>query len=191
MTRINTIHPADLLDQHLFIEFREITRIATAHRHLTNRERVPEYVLGSGHMKFFYDKGLYCAKRLIALQAELDKRKAVNYTPKTYSEHVPGYHNDWLPSPAAHAANIMRLHEKLLMRPTFYTYYGKRVDQHFYLNLLEHYVDKPKQLETSIRMHNEGIAYADYPEYGILQGKIADVKSKLLHLQRSAYYGNR
>jgi deoxyribonuclease (pyrimidine dimer) len=139
MTRINTIDPVDLLDQHLFIEFREITRIATAHRPLKASECLPEYVLGTGHMKFFYDKGLYCEKRLVALQAELDRRGTVRYTPKQYKEHIAGYHNDWQPDFKAHAANLMRLHEKLMMRPSFYTYLGQPVHPSFYLSLAKYF----------------------------------------------------
>lgn len=189
MTRINTIHPADLLDQHLFIEFREITRIATAHRVLQNRERVPDYVLGSGHMKFFYDKGLFLAKRLAALQAELDRRATVNYTPKTYKQHIDGYHNDWQPTYAAHAANLTRLHEKLIMRPTFYTYCGKPVQHDFYINMLHRYVDRPKQIEHRIAMLNESLQYADHPQYGIDKARISELTTTLHQLKRSPYHG--
>lgn len=188
MTRINTIHPADLLDQHLFIEFREITRIATAHRHLNNRERVPHYVLGSGHMKFFYDKGAYCEHRLIALQNELKRRGTVNFTPKTYRQHIEGYHQDWLPTFEAHAANIMRLHEKLFIRPTFYTYCGKRVAHDFYLRMLDHYVDKPKQLLAYINSTVADWRYADHPEYGVLKARVADCNAELSKLIMSSYH---
>lgn len=190
MTRINTIHPADLLDQHLFIEFREITRIATAHRHLTNRERVPEYVMGGGHMKFFYDKGKYCELRLIALQDELKRRGTVAFTPKDYKPHVPGYHNDWQPDASAHIKNISRLHEKLMMKPQFYKYCGKPVSQDFYLNLLEHYVQKPVEITNRIAMLTDGLEYADHPEYSMRKGQIADLRTEFLTLQRRPYHGN-
>jgi deoxyribonuclease (pyrimidine dimer) len=190
MTRINTIHPADLLDQHLFIEFREITRIATMHRVLQNRERVREYVLGTGHMKFFYDKGLFLEKRLAALQLELTRRNAVNYTPKEYKTHIAGYHNDWRPTYAAHAANLTRLHEKLIMRPTFYTYCGKRVQHDFYINMLNHYVERPKQLEAHIESLSESLQYADHPQYGVDKAHISDARQTLANLQRSPYHGH-
>lgn len=190
MTRINTIHPADLLDQHLFIEFREITRIATAHRPLTPKEYLAGYVLGTGHMKFFYDKGQYCADRLQALQLELDRRNAVNYTPKTYKEHIAGHHKQWQPTYAAHSANITRLHEKLAMRPQFYTYCGQPVTIEFYLNLLGHYVTQPKQIEARISMLNESLQYADYPQYGIDKASINELQRKLNNIKRSAYHAN-
>lgn len=57
MTRINTIDPVDLLDQHLFIEYREITRVATLHRAPKPGEVMPQnYTLGTGHVKFFMTK---------------------------------------------------------------------------------------------------------------------------------------
>lgn len=189
MTRINTIAPADLLDQHLFIEFREITRIATVHRHLTNRERVTEYVLGTGHMKFFYDKGWYCEKRLNALQDELKRRGSVNFATKDYKPHVSGYHNDWQPNTAAHVKNISRLHEKLMMRPQFYKYCGKSVSQNFYLNLLNHYVQKPREITSRIAMLESGMEYADHPEYSMLKSQIAELRRQLTTLARSPYHG--
>jgi deoxyribonuclease (pyrimidine dimer) len=141
MTRINTIDPKHLLDQHLFIEFREITRIHTAHRPLTVKEKaaLQQYTLGTGHMKFFYDKGLYCAQRCVMLQIELTRRARVNYTPKQYKRHIDGLHNDWQPDDIAHHRNILRLHEKLQMRPQFYTYEGKPVSADYYFNLLDLY----------------------------------------------------
>lgn len=141
MTRINTIDPKHLLDQHLFIEFREVTRIHTAHRPLTAKEQFNAftYTLGLGHMKFFYNKGLYCAQRCAALQVELARRGKVNFTPKQYKQHIDGLHNDWQPDSAAHHKNIVRLHEKLQMRPQFYTYEGKPVSADYYFNLLSQY----------------------------------------------------
>lgn len=141
MTRINTIDPKHLLDQHLFIEFREITRIHAVHRPLTAQERavIQHYTLGTGHMKFFYNKGLYLAKRLVALQDELDRRGKVRYTPKVYKEHLYSLNDDWQPDSAAHHKNIVRLHEKLQMRPQFYTYEGKPVSADYYFNLLSQY----------------------------------------------------
>lgn len=46
MTRINTINPVFLLDQHLTREYQEITRISTWSRPYTPKDRVPKtYVL--------------------------------------------------------------------------------------------------------------------------------------------------
>ena len=137
MTRINTIEPADLLDQHLFAEYREITRIASTHKYIPV---IPShYLLGSGHMKFFYDKGLWLYNRLEALKAELAKRNRVRFTDKTYTKHIPGYNNDWQPDLNAHVTNIMRLDERLRQKPDFYTLNGKPVSISYYLNLVTKY----------------------------------------------------
>lgn len=135
MTRINTIDPSDLLDQHLFIEFREITRIATLARPLPH---YGEYVLGTGHMKFFYNKGAHLAKRLVALQEEMDRRKLWNYTPKEYRPHSPSLHTDWTPDRKAHLANLVRLNSKVLERPDFYKFHGKPASLDHYASLMTH-----------------------------------------------------
>lgn len=136
MTRINTIPPSQLTDQHLFAEFREITRVSSLARHLSVNERVENYTMGTGHVKFFYNKGLYLAKRLVQLQNELTLRANVAYTPKEYKQHDNHLNNDWEPNYAAHMTNLLRLDAKLRDRPTFYRYYGKPVQTNFYLNYL-------------------------------------------------------
>ena len=134
MTRINCIDPELLADQHLFIEFREITRVHSLHRELKDYGK---YVLGTGHVKFFYNKGLYLAKRLEALTAEMDKRKRWNYTPKTYKTHCkPSLHLDWEPNKADKLANLIRLSKKIVERPGFYTYNGTKVSDDFYSKLM-------------------------------------------------------
>ena len=137
MTRINTIPPEQLTDQHLFAEFREITRVSTLARALTKREQVSEYTMGNGHVKFFYDKGLFLAKRLEQLQAELDKRGNINYTAKDYKLHAKNLNNDWQPDNKAHLTNLIRLDSKIRERPEFYRYYSKPVQTDFYLKLIK------------------------------------------------------
>lgn len=134
MTRINCIDPELLTDQHLFIEFREITRVHSLHRDLKD---YGNYVLGTGHVKFFYNKGLYLAKRLEQLMKEMDKRARWNYTPKVYKTHCkPSLHLDWEPSKADQLANLVRLSQKVVERPNFYTYYGVKVENNFYSSLM-------------------------------------------------------
>lgn len=105
MTRINLVPPEELMDQHLFAEFREIKmvpkslrrslRAAEARDVKTHGYRdayvqalmgqaivlaaVPQaYALNTGHVSFFYDKALYLRKRYAALKQELDRR-GINY----------------------------------------------------------------------------------------------------------------
>jgi deoxyribonuclease (pyrimidine dimer) len=135
MTRINTIDPSDLLDQHLFAEYREITRISSLARPLVS---YGTYCMGTGHMKFFYNKGAFLAKRLQALQVEMDKRAIWNYTVKQYRPHSPSLHQDWTPDKKAHFTNLIRLSTKLYDKPEFYRYYGKPVNVRHYISLVGH-----------------------------------------------------
>lgn len=78
MTRINVVPVDELCDQHLFAEWREMTRV----RSLVDKTRafprkmvfgkIPEqYVLGTGHVYFFYDKFKFLFKRHRELTKEL------------------------------------------------------------------------------------------------------------------------
>lgn len=136
MTRINTIDPSLLLDQHLLIEYREITRVAHLARPLSVHERVPEYVLGTGHVKFFYDKSKFLHNRCEALKAELIAR-GYNITDKVVKQHAPGLDNDWVPDRKSKLTNLLRLQEKLTMRPAYYKLRGQPVSVNYYQSLFD------------------------------------------------------
>ena len=77
MTRINTgIPPAELTDKHLIAEHREIKRIPNCiAKGKYKMEGIPDkFKLGTGHVKFFYNKLLYLKKRYLKLYAECIKR---------------------------------------------------------------------------------------------------------------------
>ena len=77
MTRINVgIPPADLVNQHLIAEHREIKRIPNCiAKGKYNMEGMPDkFKLGTGHVKFFYNKLLYLKNRYISLYNECIKR---------------------------------------------------------------------------------------------------------------------
>ena len=77
MTRINVgIPPAELINQHLIAEHREIKRIPNCiAKGKYNMEGIPDkFKLGTGHVKFFYNKLLYLKKRYISLYNECVKR---------------------------------------------------------------------------------------------------------------------
>ena len=64
MTRINVgIPPAELVNQHLIAEHREIKRIPNCiAKGKYNMDGIPDkFKLGTGHVKFFYNKLLYLA----------------------------------------------------------------------------------------------------------------------------------
>ena len=77
MTRINVgIPPAELTGKHLIAEHREIKRIPNCvAKGKYNMEGIPDkFKLGTGHVKFFYNKLLYLKNRYLKLYAECIKR---------------------------------------------------------------------------------------------------------------------
>ena len=77
MTRINVgIHPAELVNQHLIAEHREIKRIPNCiAKGKYNMEGQPNrFKLGTGHVKFFYDKLSYLKDRYEMLYMECVRR---------------------------------------------------------------------------------------------------------------------
>ena len=77
MTRINVgIPPAELTDKHLLAEHREIKRIPNCiAKGKYNMDGIPKrFKLGSGHVKFFYNKLLYLRNRYLELYNECKNR---------------------------------------------------------------------------------------------------------------------
>ena len=77
MTRINVgIEPAELTDKHLMAEHREIKRIPNCvAKGKYNMDGIPDkFKLGTGHVKFFYNKLLYLKFRYSQLYIECIKR---------------------------------------------------------------------------------------------------------------------
>ena len=139
MTRINLVPPAELSNQHLFAEFREIKMIPKALNRslaaLERREQDPqvlldripkEYCLGKGHVSFFYNKGHYLVCRYRLLRKELIKR-GVNFDRTAELDpdgvfNILGYNfnTGYNPSDAALALIRARIAEKIAMKPTWY-----------------------------------------------------------------------
>lgn len=79
MTRINLIDPKALTDQHLFAEYREITRIfvqvqaalAKYPAQSVLAKIPPSYRLGTGHVLFFYDKLAFIQRCYFMLKDEV------------------------------------------------------------------------------------------------------------------------
>ena len=77
MTRINVgISPTELVNQHLLAEHREIKRIPNCvAKGKYNMDGIPDrFKLGTGHVKFFYNKLLYLKSRYIKLYEECISR---------------------------------------------------------------------------------------------------------------------
>lgn len=124
MTRINCIDPEQLHPKHLVAEYRELPRIfSLVHKAiLSNRIdkiKIPSsYILGTGHVKFFYDKLLYLSRRHADLVREMIKR---NYNPQfvedlhsTWKDYIPEkYWNDWKPTQESVKINVQRINDRL------------------------------------------------------------------------------
>lgn len=142
MTRINLVPPSELMDQHLFAEWREIKMVPKSLRRSIQARGVegvlqmvpPAYVLGKGHVSFFYDKAVYLAKRYWALTQELHNR-GVNfdtsalldtsdvYTVANLSTGLDNrFRKDYTPTPEALALIRARIAEKIALKPDWYRY---------------------------------------------------------------------
>lgn len=121
MTRINCIDPQELHQKHLVAEYREITRVfGLVRKHLQTKNvlKVPtQYTLGTGHVKFFYDKLTYISKRYSSLIDEMKRRgykpSYENTLDKDFCDIPEEYWNDWQPDDAAKAINTIRIIQRM------------------------------------------------------------------------------
>jgi deoxyribonuclease (pyrimidine dimer) len=131
MTRINIIPASELADQHLIAEYREITMVPAAlERTLKSKlglqkERISKkYTLNTGHVYFFYDKGLYLDNRYQEIVVEMKSRGFSPDPNRKFPKEVFGKHlyNDWLPSLDEQRIIRQRIQEKINMKPDWYRY---------------------------------------------------------------------
>ena len=120
MTRINLVDVATLHPKHLLAEYRELPRVfGLAERAWLANDRVrpripPHYVLGTGHVVFFYDKLQWLISRFNLLVEECDKRgyNITHYSvPDTYKPIA--WLNDWTPRPEDIALSAARIAERM------------------------------------------------------------------------------
>ena len=114
MTRINCIPPSELTNKHLVAEYRELPRVFGLARRPHSREEFPSfYTLGTGHVKFFYNKLGYLTNRFHQIVEEMKRRGfAVNYpSPPTNSD--PSLYGMWEPTPESQEINRKRIRERL------------------------------------------------------------------------------
>lgn len=140
MTRINAIPVGLLLNEHLIAELREITRIPNSilsGKAKIDFKKIPtEYLLGSGHVTFFYDKLGYIKKRHDQLYKEALKRgfnvqyKAVDY--KALSPiHTKALMNDYAPDSKAIHKNLERICERFDLRKKSYGFHGVKINDEY------------------------------------------------------------
>jgi deoxyribonuclease (pyrimidine dimer) len=135
---MNLVPPAELLDQHLFAEWREIKMVPQSLARSLQAwglpgvlNRVPPtFRLGTGHVSFFYDKGAYLHQRFEELGVELHargvqyNREAVLDRASVYATLPPAFHRGYTPTPAALAEVRARIADRVAARPGWYRYRG-------------------------------------------------------------------
>lgn len=139
MTRINLVPPQELMDQHLFAEFREIKMVPMSLRRSIAARGVagvlaripPRFTLNTGHVSFFYDKGQYLRRRYEQLRAEL-RRRGVNFDSTSQIDpygvqYSAPWDNDWEASDDDKAIVRARIAEKIALKPQWYRYEGKPI----------------------------------------------------------------
>lgn len=122
MTRINVVNPKELSTKHLVAEYREITRLPKNLETSLNRKgkkfelkEIPEkYTLGTGHVKFFYNKMAFLEKRFGSLVQEMLDR---GYNPTyrdlgIFSKCDKQFYNDYTPTTEAIEINKARILER-------------------------------------------------------------------------------
>lgn len=131
MTRINLVHVQELADQHLMAEYRELPRVFNAVRkHVQDGKRVndfkinPIYLLGTGHVTFFYNKLQYLVDRHMQLVQECLRRgiNIQNIEPNDISDIPTEFCHNYTPCIKEVELSRQRLIEKLKMKPKWYKY---------------------------------------------------------------------
>ena len=122
MTRINVVPVKELTNKHLVAEYREIMRLPNNLKKSLNRKsksfnisEIPqEYVLGTGHVKFFYNKMKFLKERFEQLVVEMQVR---GYKPQYIESNIfnadPLYFNDYIPTEDAIKINRQRIKDRL------------------------------------------------------------------------------
>ena len=119
MTRINLVDPAVLHTKHLIAELHELPRVFTLVKKVElsgRKHEIPsEYVLGTGHVIFFYDKLGFLAWRYAALNEEARRRGyVVNEIPREeLIEGIPAWRlGNYAPTKAAVKLSEDRIAER-------------------------------------------------------------------------------
>lgn len=137
MTRINVgVDPVKLLDQHLLAEYRELPRVFGLAAERKDLSDIPDnFNLGTGSVKFFYNKLGYLSNRYQLIVNELIRRDyKLTYTdPLPFIKHL---HNDWTPSKADTEQLKQRLAWVITNRLKSYRYYRKTISQQEALELI-------------------------------------------------------
>lgn len=119
MTRINCVPVTELSGPHLVAEYRELPRVYALARKAYERGESPDghptrYVLGPGHVRFFYSRLLYVRGRHRQLIKEMLRRGyKPNLTEVPSMDDLPdGWHRPWHPKSRDLRINRERIKER-------------------------------------------------------------------------------
>lgn len=138
MTRINSsINPKYLIDSHLLAELRELPRIFTAVSKRIEKNQpfddIPEkFTLGTGHVKFFYDKLKFLFYRHIRLREEYLRRFSKAWEFKPDLEWIDVWRDSCLyfqykSSVEEHQLLVNRITTRITESKQIPRYYGKPI----------------------------------------------------------------
>jgi len=116
MTRINVVDPRTLHQKHLLAEYRELPRVFKLAEAAQNRGvYIPAaYVLGTGHVTFFYNKLAYLTRRFHAIVLECQRRGFnIAHTQVPTVNVNQSWWQDYNPTPEAVALNAARIKDRM------------------------------------------------------------------------------
>ena len=119
MTRINVVPVAELSDQWLLAEYRELPRIIKQDINIYNAP--DRYCLGKGHMKWAKKHAYWTMARYFDICEEMEYRGfKVNYPESELYKIWDGRGDIYYVSAVDYSINIKRLKTKYKMKPDFY-----------------------------------------------------------------------
>ena len=118
MTRINLVDPSTLHSKHLLAEYRELPRVFKLVEAVEKRGailRIPSmYVLGTGHVTFFYNKLAFLARRFHAIVLECQHRGFnIAHTTVPTITVSQSWWQEYSPTPQAIALNAARIKDRM------------------------------------------------------------------------------
>ena len=136
MTRINLLPVTELSDQHLMAEYRELPRIVNAvlYGRLSATNAPQNYVLGTGHVKFFANKIGFLYARYTKIWNELGYRGFdlnTEFSPEKMHEKIKVAKCDILNNYKFSDADVLlsrnRIIEKIMKKPEFYKWTRRKI----------------------------------------------------------------
>jgi hypothetical protein len=122
MTRINCVPPSELSVKHLIAEYKELPRTFGLIQKSQMKGLSPHqidiphrYTMGTGHVKFFYNKAIWLVERQKSLiQEMLNRGYSPNFrNPEILIEGLRNHWlNDWIPSQWDMEINRKRIQER-------------------------------------------------------------------------------